>query len=424
MKHSVHLAIAIVCLAMPVHAAQIITPVETSVSVNRGGVVAFKPVYALSSPETGAETGLGMRVHFDARALLFKEVKNAFAYGFQPVGEVVVDSLDLDADPNTDHYLTLAWVDVAAQWPGNDKPPLTLGEVWFEAQSAFTGTTHIRTTASDTADGTAFQSTPMTLAVSAADTVMLNMRGFLQGAYVTSSGQMRDNLRTSKLIPLTQPYAAWGHNGTEMTTTALLDTAGNDAPVDWVLVELRDQNQPQTSIASQAALLQRDGDVVDAATGSNTLVFNVVPGDYYLALRHRNHLGMLSAAPVTLSANANLLDFSQMTTPVYGKDVRIQQGLALLLPTGDANLDNKLIADGPNNDKNTVLGEVLASPENTGTHTNFQLPGYRVTDLNLDGKTLYVGPDNDVNALLGNILLSPANSTASTNYILPGSLPR
>jgi hypothetical protein len=51
------------------------------------------------------------------------------------------------------------------------------------------------------------------------------------------------------------------------------------------------------------------------------------------------------------------------------------------------------------------------------------LQGYLPSDLNLDGKTLYVGPDNDVNTLLANILLSPQNSTSSTNYILSGSLP-
>jgi len=143
-----------------------------------------------------------------------------------------------------------------------------------------------------------------------------------------------------------------------------------------------------------------------------------------VALRHRNHLGVMSAAPLKLTATASTLDFSQSTTPIYGNELRISQNALRLLPTGDANADFKLIADGPGNDKNAVLGAVLASPENTGAHTNFQLPGYRATDVNLDGKTLYVGPDNDVNALLGNILLAPGNSTTSTNYILPSSLPQ
>jgi hypothetical protein len=425
MKYSIGLACLLLCLAMPVYATQIIQPTTTATNVSGGSVIVFKPVYTVASPDNGAETGLGLRVHFNASALQFKGVKSAFAYGLQPVGEVSVDSANLDADSSTDRYLTLAWVDVTAQWPGADELPLTLGEVSFEVMQGFTGTTHIRTTASDTADGIALQSTPMKVTVEAiTESVTLKLRGMLQGAYVSADARMRDSLRINAWIPLTQPYAAWGHGGSETTSTALLATSGDDAIVDWVLVELRAPQQPQTRLASQAALLQRDGDVVGALTGSPTLAFQVAPGDYYVALRHRNHLGVMSAAPLKLTASPSTLDFTYSTTPVYGNDVRISQASMRLLPTGDANSDLKLIADGPSNDKNTVLSIILASLENTGAHTNFQLPGYRVTDMNLDGKTLYVGPDNDLNALLGNILLAPGNSTNSTNYILLGSLPQ
>lgn len=425
MKYSIGLACLLLCLAMPIHATQIIQPSTAAITVSSGSVIVFKPVYTVATPDNGAETGLGLRVHFNANALQFKGVNNAFAYGLQPVGEVSVDSANLDADASTDRYLTLAWVDVTAQWPGADALPLTLGEVAFELLPGFAGTTYIRTSASDTADGLALQSTPMKVTVEAlAEPVTLKLRGLLQGAYVSTEGRMRDSLRASGLVPLAQPYAAWGHKGTETTTTSLLATTGDDAPVDWVLVELRSQQSPYTRLASQAALLQRDGDIVDALTGSPTLSFKVAPGDYYVALRHRNHLGVMSAAPLKLTASPSTLDFTHSTTPVYGNDVRISQSPVQLLPTGDANADFKLIADGPNNDKNTVLGVILASPENTGAHTNFQLPGYRATDMNLDGKTLYVGPDNDVNALLGNILLAPGNSTNSMNYMLPSSLPQ
>lgn len=425
MKYSIGLACLLVCLALPVHATQIIQPSTAATTVSGGSVIVFKPVYTVATPDNGAETGLGLRVHFNANALQFKGVNKAFAYGLQPVGEVSVDSANGDADASTDRYFTLAWVDVTAQWPGADGLPLTLGEVAFDVLPGFTGTTHIRTSASDTADGVALQSTPMKVTAEAvAESVTLKLRGMLQGAYVSADAQMRDSLRTTNSIPLTQPYAAWGHAGSETTTPTLLATTGNDAIVDWVLVELRPQQQPQTRVVSQAALLQRDGDVVDAVTGSISLSFKVAPGDYYVALRHRNHLGVMSAAPLKLTTTASTLDFSQSTTPIYGNEVRISQNTIRLLPTGDANADFKLIADGPGNDKNAVLGAVLASPENTGAHTNFQLPGYRTTDMNLDGKTLYVGPDNDVNALLGNILLAPGNSTNSTNYILPSSLPQ
>jgi hypothetical protein len=296
--------------------------------------------------------------------------------------------------------------------------------VLFQVKTGFSGTTHIRTSASDTANGTAFQTTPMTLTSAAAAPPALTLRALLQGTYVKSTGLMRDSLRVNAFIPTAQPYASFGHLGNEMTTSTLLNTTGANAPVDWVLVELRDKANPTTRLASKAALIQADGDVVEAATGSTTLSFaGVTAGNYYVALRHRNHLGLMSAAPVSLSATPAAVDFSQASTAVYGADVRVAQGAVLLLPTGDVNHDNKLIADGPDNDRNTVLGTVVSHASNPGAHTNFQLQGYLPSDLNLDGKTLYVGPDNDVNTLLANILLSPQNSTSSTNYILSGSLP-
>ncbi|MGB3915889.1 hypothetical protein J9253_14420 [Thiothrix litoralis] len=426
MKHSVRLATALLSLAMPVHATQIITPAKTSLAVSSGDVVAFVPVYRVTAPENGLETGLGLRVHFNASALQFNGVSSPFAYGVQPVSEVMVDTGNFDADSTTDRYVILAWVDITAQWPGTDALPLTLGTLSFSVKSGFTGTTYVRTSATDTAAGTAFQSTPMQLASAVAppSELKLQLKGLLQGAYVSATGLMRDDLRAAGLIPTAQPYAAWGYAGKETTTSAQLATTGANAPVDWVLVELRDTADAKKLLVSKVGLLQRDGDVVDAATDSNTLSFaGVTAGNYYVALRHRNHLGLLSAKSLSLSATPTVLDFSQATTQIYGKDVRIAQGSARLLPTGDANHDNKLIADGPDNDKNAVLGTVLTAPDNSGAYTNFQLEGYDASDLNLDGKTLYVGPDNDVNALLGNILLAPDNTTTSTNYILPGSLP-
>jgi hypothetical protein len=43
-----------------------------------------------------------------------------------------------------------------------------------------------------------------------------------------------------------------------------------------------------------------------------------VPGDYFVALRHRNHLAVITAAPFTLgsSSTASTLDFSNAATVV------------------------------------------------------------------------------------------------------------
>ena len=54
---------------------------------------------------------------------------------------------------------------------------------------------------------------------------------------------MQDQLRIAGLLPTTEPYTAMGYDhvggGGEQTSPAVLATTGNNAIVDWVLLELR-----------------------------------------------------------------------------------------------------------------------------------------------------------------------------------------
>jgi len=127
--------------------------------------------------------------------------------------------------------------------------------------------------------------------------IRVNPIVFLQGAgtdpFAGEVSLMRDNLRTANpvLIPTTSPY-----DSTVCDPSVFLVT-GNNAIVDWVFVTLRDSTDPTVVIAAQSALLQRDGDVVDP-DGSTSLEFSVPQSSYYIAITHRNHLGILSADPV------------------------------------------------------------------------------------------------------------------------------
>ena len=105
---------------------------------------------------------------------------------------------------------------------------------------------------------------------------------FFQGAYINPvSGEetlMRDNLRTANLIPTTSPYAD------VLTCNASIFTpTGSDAIVDWVWVELRDENDNTNILASQSALLQRDGDIV-GTDGTSSLSFDLANGNYFVAI--------------------------------------------------------------------------------------------------------------------------------------------
>lgn len=271
------------------------------------------------------------------------------------------------------------------------------------------------------------------------DSVRVTTRVFFQGNFNLATKQMSDNLRKLGYLPKLQPYgtllASFGYSnvenippfnypGTETATDAMLATTGDDAPVDWVLVELRDASNPKIRVAAKAGLLQRDGDIISTPSGSPSLDFNgIADGDYYVAVRHRNHIGVMSATPLRLTNEPISLDFTDPATPTYGTDQRLTDGVTALLWGGDTNNSNSSIAVGPGSDANVILGAILIAPGNVLTNTYYRLGGYYASDLNLDGYTIFSGPNNDINILLGNVLLHPGNTSFSSNYILSGAVP-
>ncbi len=136
--------------------------------------------------------------------------------------------------------------------------------------------------------------------------VLVSPKVFLQGPLTGTL--MNGILNTSSLLPTTEPYTALGYSltsgGGEMIIPSAMAITGNDAIEDWVIVELRDPATPTTIIASRAALLQRDGDVVDTDGVSPVCIGGTsvtAGGMYHVAVRHRNHLGVMTSVPVTLN---------------------------------------------------------------------------------------------------------------------------
>lgn len=258
------------------------------------------------------------------------------------------------------------------------------------------------------------------------DLAAIQVRVMLQGAFDSSTNMMADDLRSASLIPVNQPYndTAFGYTGTETASAAVMRVADNNAVVDWVLIELRDKADNTSVVARRAALVQGDGDVVDAATGSKTLKLEgVSPGDYYVSIRHRNHLGAMASDLVKVQSTPPLVDFTSMSTPVYGNNARTAYQTTALLWAGNADSNQSLIANGPGQDSAVLIGRVLVDAGNGSMSNNYVLKGYNNTDLNMDGNTIVAGPGNDLNLLAGNILLHPRNSTLSANFIIPERLP-
>jgi len=181
------------------------------------------------------------------------------------------------------------------------------------------------------------------------DLVNLDLDLILEGPYDQANGLMSDNLRSSGNIPLMEPYTALGYNVPSVNTTnSVLSVNGNNAIVDWILVELRNPSNPSVVVASQAALLQRDGDVV-SADGSEFLLFDpVATGNIMVAVRHRNHFGIRTTDIYSTSSSINI-DLTNPSTNLFGIDPTITIGGTSMLIGGDANNDGQVNAIDKNN---------------------------------------------------------------------------
>lgn len=67
----------------------------------------------------------------------------------------------------------------------------------------------------------------------------------------------------------------------------------------WMGVELRIRCTPTITVVRQAALVQRDGDIV-STDGTSPLSFTELGnGAYHVVVRHRNHLGVMTGTAPT-----------------------------------------------------------------------------------------------------------------------------
>jgi hypothetical protein len=186
----------------------------------------------------------------------------------------------------------------------------------------------------------------------------------LQGPFNPATGLMSDALRAGGHIPAATPYG-----GNETVSPSVLATTGNNAIMDWVKIELRDKNTPTTILYTRSALVQRDGDIVET-DGISPVFFNAVPSDnYYIAIRHRNHLGAMTANTVSLGNTIQQTDFTSAAT--WGANAQTNLGSGVMgLWTGDLN----------------ASGVIDAGDRSEAWNNRNQL-GYLLSDSDLSGVT-------------------------------------
>ncbi len=225
-------------------------------------------------------------------------------------------------------------------------------------------------------------------------TYTLAARMYLGGAMNWGTNLMRDNLRLFNLIPNAEPYTAMGFTVANSGATigaGLLAQTGTTAIVDWVLMELRNNDASYSVAERRAVLVRANGDVINP-DGSAFIAFNTDPVGKRVAFRHRNHLTVMSAQNVT--ANGQTLDLTQPSFQVYGTNGMQTDGVRMGLWPGDVNTNASVRYTGTANDRDPLLVAI------GGTVPTAMVTGYLREDVNMDGWVKYTGSGNDRDFIL------------------------
>lgn len=125
--------------------------------------------------------------------------------------------------------------------------------------------------------------------------IYANLKVFLEGPFDINSNLMELTLSN---VPKSSPYIED-------------QRSVNDVPsnvVDWVLVQLRDKTNPTNILASRSAFLLDNGQIVDL-NGIDPVSFSLESNQYYVSVKHRNHLAVMSSEPIDLSVASNSNNF-------------------------------------------------------------------------------------------------------------------
>jgi len=132
--------------------------------------------------------------------------------------------------------------------------------------------------------------------------------------------------------------------------------------------------------------------------GASPVSFSMPTGSYYVAVRHRNHLGCMTGTTVALGASPANVDFTSAVTSLFGTGaVKSVPGAfpAQVLWAGDVTFNGLVKYTGSGNDRDPVLITVgSTTPNNVVTNT------YSTRDVNMNTEVKYTGSGNDRDPIL------------------------
>jgi SprB repeat len=251
-----------------------------------------------------------------------------------------------------------------------------------------------------------------TLSITVNSFVKLAAKAMLSGAFNTSTALMTDSLRNGSL-PLTEPYSTATYSGSfmhvngggENISPSILSVPGNNAIVDWVFLQLRSASNNQQVVATRSALIQRDGDIVDVDGTSPVEFLGTPAGNYFVAVRHRNHVGIMTANAIALSSTpSSTLDFvstsgaALYTNATYTNTPARTIGITRTLYGGNCSIAGAEAARVSfGSPSMTDRSKLLAATGSTGV-----IAGYSIFDCDLNGTARFNGGAPDRLVILAN----------------------
>ena len=193
----------------------------------------------------------------------------------------------------------------------------------------------------------------------------------LEAAFNPTTNLMNTDLRMQNLLPLRQPFnqSPWNYGGLEVFDNA--NAMPMDA-VDWVLVELRDANNPLVAVEQRAAILLENGDIVGTNANEGVAFYTLdEANDYYIVVRSRNHIDVASATAISLP---------QQTTYDFSANMNNALGTAQQKQVA-ANVFALVAADFDGN------GVITVSDFNQYLMETGEINMYNAADVDMNGST-------------------------------------
>ncbi len=122
------------------------------------------------------------------------------------------------------------------------------------------------------------------------NSIAVQLKLFLEGSYDVGENKMFPTINNS--VPLKSPYSEDPRKIISMPVDI----------IDWVLVQLRTTENGGV-VSSHSALLHKDGRIVADDGTSSTIRITAEPTEYFIVVKHRNHLSVMSTTKISLSNN-------------------------------------------------------------------------------------------------------------------------